>query len=130
MSPDADVQDEVRKLRDEVGDLKTVTRVTKHDVANLQQTMGFINTRLDKIQDQIAREVKETRDSLSNEMRTLSDKVAAETKLLSSEIAGINTKQVRSGGFYAGVVAAASVSVGVIGSLLMLLYQQLFGGHS
>jgi chromosome segregation ATPase len=130
MSPDGDVQEEVRKLRDEVGELKTTTRVTKHDVANLQQTMGFFNTRLDKIQDQIAREVKETRDGLSSEIRLVADRVAADTKLLSAEIAGITNTQSKSAGFYAGMIAAGSIALGIIGSLLMLLYNQLFGGHA
>jgi hypothetical protein len=99
-------------------------------VANLQQTMGFFNTRLDKIQDQIAREVKETRDGLSSEIRLVADRVAAETKVLSAEIAGITNTQSKSAGFYAGMIAAGSIAIGIIGSLLMLLYNQLFGGHA
>src|SRR6478736_989567 len=118
MSPDADVHDEVRKLRDEVGELKTTTRVTKHDVANLQQTMGFINTRLDKIQDQATREAKETRDIVSAEIRQLSEKMATETKLLSNEIATINTKQEKGASFYAGIIACGGFAVAIIGSLL------------
>jgi len=125
MTPDAaDMHDEVRKLRDEVGELKTTTRVTKHDVANLQQTMGFINTRLDKIQDQATREAKETRDIVSTEIRQLSERMASETKLLSSEISAINTKHERGVGFFAGI---GCVFVGAC-ALIMFILKLAFPG--
>jgi len=117
MSGPAEMSDEVRKLRDEVGELKTTTRVTKHDVANLQMGMNGLTQRVEKIVDQLSRELKETRESLSNEMRS-------ELKLVSSEIAGINKVQARGAGFYAGVTA--SVAAG--GGLLMALAKILFGG--
>lgn len=118
MSAEADVQDEVRKLRDEVGELKTTTRVTKHDVANLQVGMTGLAARVEKIVDQLSRELKETRDSLSNEMRS-------ELKLLGNEIASINKTQARGAGFYAGVMAAITAG----GGLLMALAKILFGSQ-
>jgi predicted nucleic acid-binding Zn-ribbon protein len=117
MSGPADMSDEVRKLRDEVGELKTTTRVTKHDVANLQMGMNGLTQRVEKIVDQLSRELKETRESLSNEMRS-------ELKLVSSEIAGINKVQARGAGFYAGVMAVITVG----GGILLGIAKLLFGG--
>jgi chromosome segregation ATPase len=130
MSPEGNIQDEVSRLRDEVSDLKATTRVTKHDVGNLGAKVDFIYTRFDKLEEQIKGELKNARDEFSREMRAITEKIVSETKILSGEISNINTRQDRTAGFYAGVVAAASFSIGIIGALLMLLYQQLFGGQS
>ncbi len=117
MSAEADMHDEVRKLRDEVGELKTTTRVTKHDVANLQQVMHGLTSKMEKLADQLTREMKETRESLSTEMRS-------ELKLISLEINAINKTQAKSAGFYAGVISVA----GVVVTLVMAVFKALFGG--
>lgn len=112
-----EMSDEVRKLRDEVGELKTTTRVTKHDVANLQMVTTGLAQRVEKIADQLSRELKETREGLSSEFRS-------EMKLISTEIAGINKVQARGAGFYAGVMAVITVG----GGILLGIAKLLFGG--
>jgi hypothetical protein len=83
-------------------------RVIKHDVANLQAAQGGIVGRMDKLEDRLGSKI----DDLKLQITTL------------------HIKHEKGVGFYAGLAVAFTTSAGVIGTLLMLLYKQLFGDHA
>lgn len=121
MTPDPD-----SRLRDEVNELKTAVRITKHDVSNVQQMIIGINTRFDRLESSIKTDMKESRDEFSKELRDLGKIVSDDTKRLSAEISAVNTKQEKGVGFVGGV---AAVIVGCV-AVLMFLGRALFGGQT
>lgn len=103
-----DVQAQLQELRTDVANVKVglaevraEVRVTKHDVANTQQMLVGLDTRLEKTQSAIGEKLD----------------------ILTEKIAGLNLKHEKGVGFYAGVGATATIC----GGFILFLIKQLFG---
>lgn len=98
----AQVRADIAILRDKLGEVEAETRVTKHAVANVQQSQVAINGRLDKFEE----------------------KIGGKLDLLSEKISCINTQQQRGFGFAAGVAFVVTAC----GTILLTVIKFLFHG--
>lgn len=93
---------DVASLKVDVADLRAETRVTKHDVANLSGKIDAAGARLEK----------------------MDDRLGAKMDVLTERLTGINLKQERGLGFFAGMAAVFTVA----GGFILALGKMLFGG--
>lgn len=130
-----DLQDEVRGLRDkmadmqlsnaqEIGEVKAAIRVTKHETSNLQQMIGGMSNRLDRMETQVNASIKDLGDSMSKEVAGLSKTMTDEIKGLTLEIGKVTVQQNRGAGFFAGIGA----SIAIVVTFVMFMGKLLFGG--
>lgn len=103
-----DVQQELAEIKAEVANLKVditrveaEVRVTKHDVASLRQDQVAIVNRIDKLEERIVGKIE----------------------LLTEKLTGVNLKQERGLGFFAGVSAVITIA----GGFLLAIGKILFG---
>lgn len=139
MSADADIYDEVSRVRDKISDLELSTtkklgeieatvRVVKHDNANTQQMVVGVNSRLDRIETSFKDELKEFRVEVGKEFRTIATQFSDDVKRLSGEIATNNTNAVSKFSFYAGIAATGTVIISASG-VIIAFFTKFMGSH-
>ncbi len=90
----ARLENVMSSLRDKVSDMDRDLGVTKHAVANVQQS----------------------------QIDTLSDKLGSINTDLRQDVNAINTQQARGMGFFAGMAAVATVAMGLLLAFVRLLF--------
>lgn len=100
---EVDYHVELSGIKDKLGGLETETRISKHDIKNVQQSLVGYSIRFDKFEERI-----------TTSLNKLSEQITAQ-----------NAKQERGAGFFAGVGAVIVVAGGVF----MFLGKLLFSGH-
>lgn len=98
----SELKNEVAGLKVDIADVRAEIRVTKHDVAGLATQQIAIGQRLDKLEERIVGKIEGLTDKLT----------------------GLNLRQERGVGFFAGVSAVVTFS----GGFLLLAVKLLFGG--
>lgn len=121
--------DPVNELRIEVGKAHELIRVVKHDLNNDRQAaIGLERNleRMEKKQDKFDERFEKLEEKLGGKIeenhKVINDKMDA----LKDSLAAVNLKQEKSAGFYAGVIAAATLAVSIVLFLVKLLFER---GH-
>ncbi|WP_313326214.1 hypothetical protein [Sphingobium yanoikuyae] len=116
-------------VRMEVAKAHELIRVVKHDLNNDRQAQVNFERhleRMEKKQDKFDERIEKLEEKLAGKIeenhKVISDKVDA----LKDSLAAVNLKQEKSAGFYAGVIAAATLAVSIILFLVKLLFER---GH-
>lgn len=97
-----EVGERMSKFESELANINTEVRVTKHDVNNMQQMVVGLDRRLEKMQESLTLDIK----------------------AIGIQISAVNMKQEKGAGFYAGVIAAATMAISVISLLVKFLTDQ------
>ena len=89
---DQDVRDALQRLTDRVGTVETELRVVKHDLKNMEATSQGLGSKLERVEERMSTEIKAL-------TKTMGDKF----DVLGEKIVGLNIKQERGLGFFAGI---------------------------
>ncbi|MEO7465776.1 MAG: hypothetical protein ABIV36_02055 [Sphingobium limneticum] len=122
------VPDPVHDLRLEIAKVHELVRVVKHDRNNdaqaqinfernlvrMEKKQDKFDERLEKLEEKLGGKIEENHKVLNDKMDALKDSLTA-----------VNLKQEKSAGFYAGVIAAATLAV----SIILFLVKALFEGR-
>ena len=118
--------DEIADLRLDVAKAHELIRVVKHDLGNDRQAaMGFERNleRMEKKQDKFDERLEKLEEKLGGKIednhKVLNDKIDG----IKDSLTAVNLKQEKSAGFYAGVIAAATLAVSIILFLVKLLFE-------
>lgn len=99
----AELKSDVAGLKVDIARVEAETRVTKHDVANLKEMFSGLGVRIDR----------------------LDEKLVNKLEILSDRLTGLNLKQERGLGFFAGVSAVITIA----GGFLLAVAKLLFGAN-
>lgn len=118
--------DPVHDLRLEIAKVHELVRVVKHDRNNdaqaqinfernlerMEKKQDKFDERIEKLEEKLGGKIEENHKVLNEKMDALKDSLTA-----------VNLKQEKSAGFYAGVIAAATLAVSIILFLVKLLFE-------
>lgn len=117
----------VHELRMEIGKAHELIRVVKHDLNNdrqaaigLERNLERMEKKQDKADDRLDKLEEKLSGKIEENHKVLNDKIDA----IKDSLTAVNLRQEKSAGFYAGVIAAATLAV----SIILFLVKALFEG--